>query len=367
MALVQLRNITKSFTTIKAVRDLTLDIADGEFFSLLGPSGCGKTTLLRIIAGFENPDSGNVLVDKNDITHKHPNQRNAGMVFQSYALFPHLSVFENVAFGLRARKRAIDKIKSEVGEALKLVNMQGYENRPVTQLSGGQQQRIALARAIAIKPSILLLDEPLSNLDAQLRKTTRAELKILQSRLGITTIYVTHDQEEALALSDRIAVIKDGKLQQVGTPVEIYHSPEKISVMKFIGDCNVLDGKITARNEDGLTVSGSGWQIVIRREVDSYFQLGESVQIAFRPENFELADLSVNPEKSRITGKWHSSEYVGMSWLLHVMIGNVRCTARIPEHVVRSKCGNNNPSWKKNECVQFEIVRDNIKPFSFRT
>ena len=234
MSSVQFQNVSRIFPEGGGIREFTCDIAEGEFFALLGPSGCGKTTTLRIAAGLETPDSGTVAFDGRDVTHLAPEKRNAAMVFQSYALFPHMSVFENVAFGLRARKMSRAELAARVEESLALVQLAGMGKRDVTELSGGQQQRVALARALAVHPRILLLDEPLSNLDAELRFSTRQQLAELQKRLGITAIYVTHDQEEALALAQRIAVLKDGACHQIGSPDEILHQPATPFVRAFL-------------------------------------------------------------------------------------------------------------------------------------
>ena len=234
MSSVQFQNVSRIFPEGGGIREFTCDIAEGEFFALLGPSGCGKTTTLRIAAGLETPDSGTVAFDGRDVTHLAPEKRNAAMVFQSYALFPHMSVFENVAFGLRARKMPRAELAARVEESLALVQLAGMGKRDVTELSGGQQQRVPLARALAVHPRILLLDEPLSNLDAELRFSTRQQLAELQKRLGITAIYVTHDQEEALALAQRIAVLKDGACHQIGSPDEILHQPATPFVRAFL-------------------------------------------------------------------------------------------------------------------------------------
>jgi iron(III) transport system ATP-binding protein len=234
MSSVRCEQITRVYSEGGGIRDFTCDIRQGEFFALLGPSGCGKTTTLRVIAGLEVPDSGGLFFDDRDVTALPPEQRNAAMVFQSYALFPHMNVFDNVAFGLRARGMARGEIAARVDEALQGVQLEGVQQRPVTDLSGGQQQRVALARSLAVHPAILLLDEPLSNLDAELRYATRRELAELQQRLGITAIYVTHDQEEALDLADRIAVLKDGLCHQIGTPAEILDAPKTDFVRSFL-------------------------------------------------------------------------------------------------------------------------------------
>ena len=225
MGRVELQQVVKRFKDVVAVERLNLTVREGEFFTLLGPSGCGKTTILRMIAGFYHPSEGRILFDGNDVTDLPPHRRDTGMVFQNYALFPHMTVMENVAFGLQVRKRPKDEIKRRVEEALAQVRLAGYGERRISQLSGGQQQRVALARALVIRPRILLLDEPLSNLDARLRDEMRAEIIRLQRSLGITTVYVTHDQTEALSMSDRIAVFNQGVCQQVGTPMEVYNTP----------------------------------------------------------------------------------------------------------------------------------------------
>ncbi len=234
MSAVRCEAITKVYPEGGGIRDFSCEIAQGEFFAFLGPSGCGKTTTLRVIAGLEPPDAGRLFFDDRDVTALPPEKRNAAMVFQSYALFPHMNVFDNVAFGLRARGMAKTEIGPRVAQALQRVQLTGVDCRPVTDLSGGQQQRVAVARALAVHPAILLLDEPLSNLDAELRYATRRELAELQQRLGITAIYVTHDQEEALELAHRIAVLKDGHCHQIGTPEEILHKPRTDFVRTFL-------------------------------------------------------------------------------------------------------------------------------------
>ncbi len=261
MAQVTLNRLTKHFDDTPVVKGISLTVADGEFFSLLGPSGCGKTTILRMIAGFIFPTSGTVCFDEQDVTNVPANRRNTGMVFQNYALFPHMTVFENVAFGLRTRKVTGAEIADRVARALDLVGLSGLEQRPVPQMSGGQQQRVALARAVVIEPDLLLLDEPLSNLDAKLREETRDQIRELQTKLGITAIYVTHDQEEALAVSDRIAVMEEGECRQLDRPDAIYRRPANRFVAAFMGSMNLWEGVVTDegsgavfRHESGLTV-----------------------------------------------------------------------------------------------------------------
>jgi spermidine/putrescine transport system ATP-binding protein len=239
---IEIVSLTKQFGEIVAVDDISLDIPGGEFFSMVGPSGCGKTTTLRMIAGFERPDNGEIRLDGNDMSATPPHRRNVNTVFQSYALFPHLTVAENVAFGLRYQRTTKDEQRRRVGEALAMVQLTGYDARRPTQLSGGQQQRVALARALVLNPRVLLLDEPLGALDARLRKDLQVELKTLQQDLGITFVYVTHDQEEALTMSDRLAVMNNGKVEQMGGPQAVYEAPDTRFVAEFLGVSNLLSG-----------------------------------------------------------------------------------------------------------------------------
>jgi iron(III) transport system ATP-binding protein len=241
MPLLSLKNISKRYNTTQAVAEVSLGVERGEFFGLLGPSGCGKTTTLRMIAGLEKPDTGSIAFDATEITNQPPERRGFGMVFQNYALFPHLNVFENVAFGLRARHMPSGEIGDRVTSALGLVQLPGYEKRRVDELSGGQQQRVAIARAIAIEPALLLFDEPLSNLDVALREETRSELRELVTRLGLTAVYVTHDQEEAFALCDRIAVMVGGRILQTDKPRDLYQQPAQVSVARFLGRNNLIE------------------------------------------------------------------------------------------------------------------------------
>ena len=248
---VELVDLAKRYGAFEAVRGIDLEIPPGEFFSLLGPSGCGKTTTLRMIAGFERPSGGRVLLDGRDVSAVPPNRRDVNTVFQSYALFSHLTVAENVAFGLRFKKCSRDETSSRVARALSLVQMQDFRDRKPHQLSGGQQQRVALARALILDPSVLLLDEPLGALDAKLRKTLQIELKALQEQVGVTFVYVTHDQEEALTMADRLAVMSEGRIEQVGTPREVYEEPASAFVADFLGVSNLLDAEVVGRTTDG--------------------------------------------------------------------------------------------------------------------
>lgn len=290
---VRLEHISKIYTDPKtgkefyAVQDTTLDIEPGSFVTLLGPSGCGKTTTLRMIAGFESPDEGDIYLGDEAINALTPNKRDTAMVFQSYALLPHYNVFDNVAYGLKIRKLPKEEIHERVMNILKLVEMEGMESRMTNQLSGGQQQRVALARAIVIHPEVLLMDEPLSNLDAKLRVEMRNAIKRIQQQVGITTIYVTHDQEEALAVSDRIAVMNGGVIQQIDTPKNVYQRPSNIFVSTFIGLSNIMDGRIEAR--DGQTLLHIGDYSVPMENLSRSAQDGQAVKVSIRPEEFIIS------------------------------------------------------------------------------
>src|SRR5579871_1963504 len=245
---VELRGVYKSIYDHEILHDINLTVHEGEFLTLLGPSGCGKTTLLRLISGFENPTQGSIFIDNKDVSGLPPHLRHVHTVFQSYALFPHMTVFENIAFGLRCQKVPSAEIKTRISDVLKMVKLEKYAERKPSQLSGGQQQRVAIARAAVNRPRVLLLDEPLSSLDYRLRKTMQIELKQLQRKLGITFIFVTHDQEEALSMSDRVVVMHEGCIEQVGTPRQVYEEPQNLTVAKFIGEANIFDGEIMSVN-----------------------------------------------------------------------------------------------------------------------
>ncbi|WP_297062266.1 ABC transporter ATP-binding protein, partial [Thermococcus sp.] len=258
---VRLENIVKTFEGTTALKGISLHIKHKELFTLLGPSGCGKSTTLRIIAGLDYPDSGHIYFGDEDVTYLPSYQRGAVLVFQNYALWPHMTVFDNVAYGLKLKKLPKEEIKRKVEWALELVKLKGFENRYPTQLSGGQQQRVAIARALVVEPKVLLLDEPLSNLDAKLRLEMRSEIRRIQRELGITVIYVTHDQEEAMAISDRIAVMNVGTVEQVGTPRDIYERPRTEFVASFMGKTNVIPAKVVERNGDRVTVEFESFRL----------------------------------------------------------------------------------------------------------
>lgn len=314
---VALEHVTKQFGKVSGVQDVHIRIKPGEFFTFLGPSGCGKTTTLRMIAGFYYPTSGRIVFGNQDVTTVPPHKRNTGMVFQNYALFPHLTVFENVAFGLQVRKRPKDERLQRVERALQQVHLQGYGNRRIDQLSGGQQQRVALARALVIEPNILLLDEPLSNLDAKLREETRLEIKRLQLESGITTIYVTHDQAEAMAMSDRIMVMQGGIVQQVGRPEEIYNRPINRFVASFIGESNLWSGTVERIEGDQVYVRVSPdlvlCGLVNHTAPNCHLAVGAQTTLSIRPEAVREAPSESSPSENTFLAKVVIAEFTGVN------------------------------------------------------
>lgn len=292
--IIELKNITKQYEDNVVLKDLNLDIKKNEFLTLLGPSGCGKTTTLKIIAGFEFADDGKVLFQGKDVNEIPPYERPVNTVFQKYALFPHMNVYENIAFGLKLKKMPKDVIDQKVKEMLKLVALEGYENRDIEALSGGQQQRVAIARALVNEPKVLLLDEPLGALDMKLRKGMQIELKRIQQKLGITFIFVTHDQEEALTMSDTIVVMNKGEIQQMGSPEDIYNEPANSFVAKFIGESNIVDGIML----DDFKVEFGGR---IFDCVDKGFEKNEAIEVVIRPEDFEMVKYENGMLKGTVT------------------------------------------------------------------
>ncbi len=307
--IIDLKNISKSFDGEPVLKNINLYIRDKEFVTLLGPSGCGKTTTLRIIGGFEQPDEGDVFFLDERINDVPPYKRNVNTVFQRYALFPHLNVYENVAFGLRVAKVPNNVISKKVKETLALVNLKGFEKRAVSTLSGGQQQRVAIARALVNNPKVLLLDEPLAALDLKLRKDMQNELKALHERTGITFIYVTHDQEEALSMSDTIVVMADGRIQQIGTPTDIYNEPKNAFVADFIGESNILDGVMI----DDFRAKFAGVEF---KCLDSGFEKNEPVDVVVRPEDVDI----VPADKGMLRGTVTGVTFKGVHWEIIVDI-----------------------------------------------
>jgi spermidine/putrescine transport system ATP-binding protein len=316
---ISLENVTKRFGKVVAVREVSLDIKEGEFFSLLGPSGCGKTTTLRMIGGFEQPDEGRILLRSQDVTAVPPNRRNVNMVFQHYALFPHMSVGDNIAFGLRLKRVPKGEQRDRVKEMLDIVRLQGLEKRKPAQLSGGQQQRIALARALINRPAALLLDEPLGALDVKLRRQMQLELKRIQSELGTTFVYVTHDQEEALAMSDRIGVMNEGVVEQVGSPREIYEHPATAFVADFIGSLNALDIRVDEVADGRLVSRISPTERIVVAAQDGHRQ-GDALKVAVRPERIRIgpAGRPAPEDGSRLEGVLADVVYLGSLTQFHV-------------------------------------------------
>ncbi len=318
---LSIQSVTKSFGSTVVLNGISIDVEPGEFMTFLGPSGCGKTTLLRMIGGFGEPDSGRIMLAGRDITHLPPNQRDCGFVFQSYALFPHMTVRANVAYGLKLRKLPAAEIEARVTTVLGMVGLEAFADRHPKQLSGGQQQRVAIARAIAIRPSLLLMDEPLSNLDAKLRERIRFELRALQKQLGITTIFVTHDQEEAMAVSDRIIVMNKGNVEQIGTPAQIYGDPASLFVADFVGVNNLVPG--TVREALGTTVmveTAAG----LMEASHHASRAGENVQLALRPEMISLAPAGqpVTATGGRLEGTVTMAAFLGAATRYEVEVQN---------------------------------------------
>ncbi|SFL99811.1 spermidine/putrescine ABC transporter ATP-binding protein PotA [Marinobacter zhejiangensis] len=305
--LLSLRNVSKQFDGKTVLDALDLDIQDGEFLTLLGPSGCGKTTLLRLLGGFEHPDSGTLVLSGEDITAKPPEHRPLNTVFQHYALFPHMTVFDNVAYGLKMEKRPADEIRQRVSEALALVQLDDFARRKPHQLSGGQQQRVAIARAVVKRPKLLLLDEPLSALDYKLRRTMQIELKRLQRELGITFVFVTHDQEEALSMSDRVVVLKDGKVQQLGTPREIYERPANLFTARFVGETNFFPGVVSRIDDEHIAVDVQGLLRHLRKPTFDV-RVGQPVHVLLRPEDIRVLEPTAD---HGFTGKVIERNYKG--------------------------------------------------------
>ncbi len=311
--IINLKNISISFGEQKVLDDINLYIRDGEFVTLLGPSGCGKTTTLRIIGGFEEPDSGDIFFEGKKINGVPAYKRQVNTIFQRYALFPHLNVYENVAFGMRIKKKSEKEIREKVSDLLKLVNLEGLQKRRIDTLSGGQQQRVAIARALANEPRVLLLDEPLAALDLKLRKDMQVELKKIQQSLGITFVFVTHDQEEALTMSDTVVVMDAGKIQQIGTPKDIYNEPQNAFVADFIGESNIIDGIM--RKDFVAEFSGHTFECL-----DCGFAENEQVDVVVRPEDVDI----VAPEKGMLTGVVTSVTFLGVHYEIIVDIGGFK-------------------------------------------
>ena len=360
---VELRNVFKFFNQEPAVHGIDLDVRQGEFFSILGPSGCGKTTTLRLIAGFERVDAGKLLIQGQLMTDIPPYQRPVNTVFQSYALFNHLNVWENIAFGLRLKKVSKSEINSRVTEALKLVKMESLRSRVPSQLSGGQQQRVALARALVNRPAVILLDEPLGALDLKLRKEMQVELSNLHKDLGLTFVMVTHDQKEALCLSDRIAVMNQGKIEQIGTPSQIYERPQTPFVADFIGDTNLFSGEILEVDAESIKISTkTGLTVLVGRNEQTPLKIAQSVVVSVRPEKIQLSLYQPNIPTNCFEGRLINVMYLGthVNYVVE-LINGVNLNVLQP-NTYSSLPYRNTPIyawWEKSDCLAISQI-DNL-------
>ena len=348
MAFLEIDNLQKAYGKQNVVQDFALSVQRGEFISFLGPSGCGKTTTLRMVAGFETPSAGSIRINDQDVTPLRPNQRNVGMVFQAYALFPNMTVAENIGFGLKVAKRSALEIGPRVEEMLKLIKLPALGGRYPYQLSGGQQQRVALARALAIKPQVLLLDEPLSALDAKIRVSLREEIRAVQRSLGITTIYVTHDQEEALSMSDRIVVMSEGRIEQIGTPFEIYNFPRTRFVASFVGTLNILRARVVDPAKGRVAVDGQ--EVLAARPIDDA-QAGDLRSVALRPEAVSLQQQGA--ERNQLHGTIEEVSFLGAV---------VRMRLRLKESAISFDTFNNPsvPPPARGQAVTVGFVREDL-------
>lgn len=353
MAILQVANLTKKFGKVTAIKEINFEAKEGKVLSLLGPSGCGKTTTLRCIAGFERPDKGEVYLDNKNIVHLPPEERGMGMVFQNYALWPHMTVYGNLAFGLQIRKITKDEIKKRIKKVLSMVQLEGFEDRFPRQMSGGQQQRIAMARALILEPRILLLDEPLSNLDAKLREQMRFEFIELQKKLGITALYVTHDQAEALVISDKISILNQGKMVQLGTPKEIYSNPKNKFVAGFIAVTSFIDGSVDSFTEENKKVIVKTDDGLIIHGFNNSFDIGQKVSVAIRMNVVKFIQDENKMEKNKVNifkGKIIQSSYLGNIIDYKIKVGNWE---------VRTNC-EAKYDFKVGEEITFHLSPDDI-------
>lgn len=356
--LVELQNVTKDFEDFRAVDNISLQIKQGEFLTLLGPSGCGKTTTLRMIAGFEKPTEGNILIDGKVVNDVEPYHREINTVFQHYSLFPHMTIFNNVAFGLKMKKVPKDEIEERVEKVLKMVQLSEYRDRKPDQLSGGQKQRIAIARAIVNNPQVLLLDEPLGALDLKLRKQMQLELKHLQQSLGITFIYVTHDQEEALTMSDRIVVMNEGKIEQVDEPREIYENPKTLFVANFIGDTNIISGKVKDVTDTGVTITIANSDIQLNETGD--YRADEDISISIRPEKVYFTNEPIE-NQPHVEAKIVESIYLGSFTKVVAELSDGQNVVVQTANGQKYKDGDTAYlTWEANNCLIYDTEKETI-------
>lgn len=326
---IELVGLTKRFGEVVAVDSIALEVGVGELVSLLGPSGCGKTTTLNMVAGFLDPDAGDIRLEGRSVAGRPPNKRNCGMVFQSYALFPHMSVFENVAFGLRVRNVPKSEIAERVNEVLAMAQLHGLQDRSPQQLSGGQRQRVSIARALVYRPDVLLLDEPFSNLDAKLRVAMRAELVEIQRRAQVTALFVTHDQEEAMHISDRIVVMNAGRIEQIGTPAEVYRKPASVFVADFLGDANLVEGRIAETTPGGVRVDIEGG-LTLAASSDQAWSAGDACWLMVRPEHLSVLSGDATAENV-LEGAVKSHAFLGSSHILHMSAAGRDWSVKVPD------------------------------------
>ncbi len=354
MSFLRFENIRKSFGDFRAVDDVTLSIEKGQVFSLLGPSGCGKTTLLRMAAGFEQPDSGRIFLDGIDITTLPPEQRKVNTVFQNYALFPHLNVRENIAFGLKMARHGNDFIRSEVDRMLTLVDLEEQADKRISQISGGQKQRVAIARALVNRPQVLLLDEPLAALDLKLRQRLLVELDAIHDEVGITFLYVTHDQSEAMSISDQIAVMNHGQVQQIGTPNEIYETPRNSFVAAFIGDTNFLTGTVENSLEANTSLARIDDDITIIVENDRPLRAGDPIHLSLRPEKIQLtrSEPPTAPQRNRLTGIIEDAIYYGSHTRYWVRCSSLKLCAEVQHR--KFSLEEKAPHWGDTVWIQWQ-------------
>lgn len=341
--MLELKNLSKVYGDVVAVDDINLTIKKDEFFCLLGPSGCGKTTILRLVAGFESPTSGHILLDGKDISKLPPYKRDVNTVFQNYALFPHLSVFDNIAYGLRIKNVSGDEVRERVIKMLDMVALKGLDDRMPSQLSGGQQQRVALARALVNKPSIILLDEPLSALDEKIRRQMQVELSNIQYEVKVTFIYVTHNQEEALTMGDRVAIMRDASILQLGTPAEIYEKPQSRFVAEFIGSMNIFEGRVVSKNGNSAMIRLCDDEVIeVRRKLE--FDEGREILFGIRPESLKLTRENPSDDENCFPGVIENKVYFG----------------EITEYIIKIKTGKNMQVMYQN----YFLKESNLIPFS---